>query len=108
PESGSDRCPRRYRRDSTEQNLHHAGGIGSATDGTRVGGFGYLSEGLQVEGRNACMSAWYRRRMARKETAMIANGIQVALEDFLSPDERSAIQARRQRFERNWAWLEAH
>ena len=39
---------------------------------------------------------------------MIDNGIQVVVEDSLSPDERSAIQARHQRFERNWAWLEAH
>ena len=39
---------------------------------------------------------------------MVDNGIQVVVEDSLSPDEKSAIQARRQRFERNWAWLEAH
>ena len=39
---------------------------------------------------------------------MTDNGIQVEVEDSLSPDKRSAIQARHQRFERNWAWLEAH
>jgi hypothetical protein len=33
--------------------------------------------------------------------------IQMIVED-LSAEERAKIRARRERFERNWAWLEAH
>jgi len=39
---------------------------------------------------------------------MTDEAIQVVLEEKLDSSERARIQTRRQRFERNWAWLEAH
>jgi hypothetical protein len=39
---------------------------------------------------------------------MAGHRMQVVMDEQLDPVERTAARVRRERFERNWAWLEAH